>query len=483
MRLYLQASDYKQTSKGLATLNAQELLELYNPQSSTRWKGNVLCNIVETIICHLENEYAIPTSLEEAESVYRSLAELGIKESGDLLLEHGDYEAAHDIIEPLSIALWKFSPQWFFPYFYVLRFTDFVHLADAFDIATPINPRKADHRGRYMYYWELCKALHKFRTTNDVSNEELTAFLYDFAPRILAESKHESDELPKPLQAWMIGGRITERDIEQGLCVWQTNAETRRGDILVHYETYPISAITHIWRATSDGISDPFFHYAAYSEIDGGIETPHIGLSTLKADPHFANHPLVRKNFQGVNGWPLSADDYTEILRLLSEKGLNTELVTHLYAPKMSNNLNIKLERDVETQLLEPLLAAMGWLEGRDYVRQVDLQTGRGHRIYPDYALHYSEDSNGGKRARVVIEAKLSMQNNAEVEAAFCQGRSYTNLLTADVLVTCDKCYIYVYPRQAGYIDRSSYHRYTWSEMEDAGKFSELKRLLAGTHE
>ena len=68
-------------------------------------------------------------------------------------------------------------------------------------------------------------------------------------------------------------------------------------------------------------------------------------------------------------------------------------------------------KRDVEVNLLEPLLNSMGWHEHKDYIRQLPIHAGRGHRIFPDYALHYNnklEEEN----AKVLIEAKYYMKNN-----------------------------------------------------------------------
>lgn len=83
-----------------------------------------------------------------------------------------------------------------------------------------------------------------------------------------------------------------------GLLAWQSNMDTKRGDILIHYETSPVSAITCLWIAQTDGVIDPFFHYYSNTYIGDRIVIPNISLKELKADIYFSNHPLVRKNFQ-----------------------------------------------------------------------------------------------------------------------------------------------------------------------------------------
>lgn len=120
-------------------------------------------------------------------------------------------------------------------------------------------------------------------------------------------------------------------------------------------------------------------------------------------DEYFSKYPLVKKRFQGVNGYPMSNEDYLELLRIIKAKGFDIDLLPKLYAPTLPKNLNIRKERDVEKQLLEPLLNSMGWYENKDFIRQLGIKAGRGHRVFSDYALHYDNKPNEG-RAKVLIE-------------------------------------------------------------------------------
>lgn len=88
----------------------------------------------------------------------------------------------------------------------------------------------------------------------------------------------------------------------------------------------------------------------------------------------------------------------------------------------------------------------MGWYENKDFIRQLPIHAGRGHRIFPDYALHY-ENKPDEEKSKVLIEAKLYMKNNQEIEEAFLQARSYAQLLESSVIVLCDKYYLFVYER------------------------------------
>ena len=165
--------------------------------------------------------------------------------------------------------------------------------------------------------------------------------------------------------------------------------DTKRGDILIHYETSPVSAITCLWIAQVDGGIDLFFLYYSNTYIGERIEIPHISLKELKPGENFSNHPLSRKNFQGVIGWKVTGKDYAELMRMIEAKGFDTSVLPQIYAPSLPEGIVIKEEKDVEKKLLEPLLNEMGWYEHKDYIRQLPIHAGRGHRIFPDYALHY----------------------------------------------------------------------------------------------
>ena len=337
----------------------------------------------------------------------------------------------------------------------------------------PNIPKRTDYKGRCMYYWDLCEVFYLFRKENGLSPAELWSFLYDFAPNNLPSEKID---MPKPSQVWFIGGRLYQEDKSLESKFWQSSPETKKGDILIHYETSPISAITCIETSLTDGVIDPLFRYYGCIHIGNRMNIPHITLKELQADEYFSKHPLIRKKFQGVNGWPMSSEDYSELLRMIEAKGFDTGTLLKLYAPTLPKNVNIVIERDVEQQLLEPLLNSMGWYENKDFIRQLPIHAGRGHRIFPDYALHY-DNKPDEEKAKVLIEAKLHMKNNQDIEAAFLQARSYAQLLESSVIVLCDKVGLIVYEKKDSF-DRDRYKKYHWIEFENPDVFNELKNKL-----
>lgn len=481
--LYKQSIDGQKVIKEFeeASNDASEidLVFKYNPRMKLWFDDDKsrlsISDLCETLWCYNICEFPDeerPKTLEEAKEKYEDVIFRGLTDNGEVIIPIKDYETMLNSITWTSFLLYYFAPEFFFPNIFIYRFFDLHKIADMFEIDLPPIPKKSDYKARCMYYWSLCAVFYRFRTENELSPAELCAFLYDFAPNFMPK---EETNIPQPTQAWCIGGLIDKNELFI-TTFWQANPETNKGDILIHYETAPISAITRVWIAQTDGVIDPFFHYYGNVYMTNQIEIPYITLKELQADEYFSKHPLIRKKFQGVNGWPMNSEDYTELLRMIKAKGFDIDTLPKLYAPALPKNISIVHERDVETQLLEPLLNSMEWFENKDFIRQLPIHAGRGHRIFPDYALHYINKPDEEK-AKVLIEAKLYMKNNQEIEEAFLQARSYACLLESSVIVLCDKQGLIVYEKKQSF-DRDSYKKYYWGELENPDLFNELKNKL-----
>ena len=474
---------YKNSPEGKSAISAfserqewveeQQLFEKYNPKIKDSFKTEMICGILEDFWCYKVSEYEgiELKSLDEAGKLYEEIISTGLIIESEEVLKIGDFDRMLELIPFLSMELNYLFREYFFPYIYIYEFYQLTRLADHFEIELPPIPKKPDYKARCMYYWELCKVFYRFRMGNGLSPDELSAFMYDYAPNILGTE--EIGKMPQPSAAWFIGGLIDGYGTHWITGFWQANMDTKRGDILIHYETSPVSAITCLWIAQTNGVIDPFFHYYSNTYIGNRIVIPKISLKDLKADVYFSNHPLVRKNFQGVNGWPVTGEDYSELLRMLVAKGFDTSSLPQIYTPSLPEGVTVNNERDVEVNLLEPLLNSMGWYEHKDYIRQLSIHAGRGHRVFPDYALHY-DNKPDEEKAKVLIEAKYYMKNNQDVEVAFLQAFSYAKLLLSSVIVLCDKECILLYENKDGF-SRSNYKKYYWEDMKNPDLYNELK--------
>lgn len=473
---------YKQTDGGKETINLfqnaahdvsiYELVSRYNSMETKFSDKDSMEDCCELLWELAVEPATIPLNITDARNLYEQIIDGAILfDDGEPFIEKADYKTYLMANMDISFMLFFKAPEYFFPNMFRYHFFDLIKVFDIFGIEFPTPPKKSDYRARCMYYWELCEVLFSFRNENGLSPSELCALLYDFGQGL---ARNAPIGVPRPSRAWFIGGKIMpEEDLD--FMFWQANEDTMRGDILVHYETHPVCAITCMWIAQTDGVIDPFFYYYANTYIGNRISLPHISLRELKNDAYFSSHPLVRKNLQGVNGWEMSNKDYQEILRIVQTKGYDTSRFPTLYAPKITH-VNIKLEKDVEEQLLIPLLNSMGMT---DYMRQVPLRAGRGERIFPDFALHCTKTENG-YIAKVLIEAKLSMRNKKEVYAAFQQANSYAHLMESPVIILCDREMLLIYTNEEGF-NRNRYKKFFWEDMEDPDNFNELRKIIHET--
>lgn len=473
--LYKTSQEGKEAMSFFANADGYTLFHKFCPHSAFVSEG-IYNDWLENLYCYGVSEYERPMSISDAKEIFKSLLASGIMIEGEEWLPRNYFKKVLDFIQPMSYALSKSAPEYFFPYLFLCHIFELNKIADTFNIDLPAIPRRTDYKGRCMYYWNLCEVLYNFRIEQGLSYSELWAFLYDYALHFVSDDR--SDCLPKPAQAWLIGGRLYPKDRQLAKKFWQSSPETKKGDILVHYETAPVSAITCIEIAQTDGVIDPLFHYYANTYIGDRIDIPHISLKELKANAQFCNNPLVRKNFRDVNGQPITSDDYTELLRIIKTRGFDIGVLPKLFIPQISQDITINHERDVETKLLEPLLNSMGWFENTDFVRQLPIKAGRGHVVYPDYALHYINKEKEGK-ASVLIEAKLYMKSNRDIEEAFLQARSYARLLLSQIIVLCDRYCLLVYKSNDGVFDRSRYEKYYWGDLKRVELFNKLKKDLS----
>ena len=238
----------------------------------------------------------------------------------------------------------------------------------------------------------------------------------------------------------------------------------------------PRSYIHSIWRATKNGIADPFFHYYSSIYISEGIKVSPISIHELKADEYFSKHPLVRKNLQGVSGYSFSSEDYNQLLELLKKKGTNIDALPKLYSPTFNINDKLEIERDVEIYLIEPLLKELGYTEDH-WERQLTVRMGRGERNFPDYAFLTSKEKNY-EIANMLIESKYWIKNNKELEETFKQVYSYGLRLSAKMLVIADKNAIWIYEKQNGSFDRTIFVKKYWKELEIPDVFNNIKKLI-----
>lgn len=334
----------------------------------------------------------------------------------------------------------KFKPL-LLPY----RFDIFQKNCDSLRIEIPDIPRTKNYKEYCLYYWDINVVLNEFQLENKLSDAEMCACLYDFSMLLYEEST--TTQLPKPTNVWFTGGSgkedfalLDSLGKDFGInksCLWACNEKTRRGDIIVMYCKTPRSYIHSIWRASSNGIFNPFDCYHCRTNLCDGILTPPISIKGLKNDKYMSQIPIVRSNLQGLNGVELSAKDYSELLRMIEEKGGDISQYPKLFEGESVDFGKINVEKDVEENILIPILQRLGYNES-DWTRQLSLKAGRKEKAIPDFVF-FPQGERHFESAPMVIEAKFDMSSMQELQNAFKQGLSYARLLHASIMGICDK--------------------------------------------
>lgn len=364
-------------------------------------------------------------------------------------------------------------PELFIPYYYKYNFNVLEKIAQVFDIYLPPIPVKKDYKGRLYYYGEICSALYEFREEHNMSPYELCAFLYDFAPKYMGGiDSYIIKNLPEPKSAFFIGGSkddIFIDDNKDAVTCWQCNPDTRAGDMIVMYLRTPISAVDSVWRSVSIGFNDPFFYYYRCTYIANPVAVKRITQKQLQQDKVFKELPIVRKNMQGINGVELQPSEYNHLVDIAETD------VPRLEFAVSDINQTFSREKDVENKLIIPLLKKLGYNE-KDYVQQMYIEIGNhNHALIPDFVLSPIH-IKGHQSGFALIEAKLLIQNQREMEDVKIQARSYAVQLKAKYSAIADKNKIWIYSSNDDYTNEIFIA--TWDELNNPDNFSKLFKLI-----
>lgn len=244
----------------------------------------------------------------------------------DLALED-NIENIHNIdlkhiyygLPDMSSILYRYNPECFIPFFFTGSMNKLIDICEINGITMPEDPKRQKYNDRALYYVKFCQQLTEYRIEKGMTPAELCAFLYGYNKEEI--DIEDVDDLPAPSNVWFVGGT---NDALEGLAtykLWQCNIEAKKGDVLVFYEKAPVQSLTSIWRAHTDCFVEPYAQYYSFVYAGSPINVPAITKAELDNDEYFKNHKLVRKNMQGVSGWPMSSEDYQHYLKLLEAKG------------------------------------------------------------------------------------------------------------------------------------------------------------------
>lgn len=371
--------------------------------------------------------------------------------------------------------VWSFyEPGVFFPYLFRHCFIILSSIADMFGIELPPIPGKTKHLDRMMYYADLCDVSTRFADENGLSSAELYAFLYEYAPSCVGGTEWACNDIPEPRSVFVFGvGKWYPEKEPDVKWICQGSPDMQPGDIGILYHWNPVSCFTSVWRAISPGFYDPLGLHDRYVCYGYPVLIPSITYSELKADPVFKETALVKTNMLRMDGAPMLPSEYMHLLDMARLKGDIPENIPILNLRTEISCGELSLERDVEIQLLEPLLLRLGW-KPENWCRQMPVHIGRGISKYPDYVINpvYTKYN---ERGDIVLEAKLTIPNNKQLEHDRGQANSYAKLLNARAYVLVAREGIWISKKDDGF---SGITAFTWAELKDANVFTHVYSII-----
>ena len=418
--------------------------------------------------------------IEDARNIYKKWITEGIIVNGYKIIGNDNFKHWTTDISFFSKILYSLFPDYFFPYNVNCEFYIFQKICNEFYIPIPEVPKKKDWEERAIYYIDLCEALLEFRKINAFTPQELCAFLYDFAPTVLNEL--EDIELPNPSKVWFVGGSKYDFDFldkatEESKDRWQGNVDARRGDIIVMYCVTPRSYIHSIWRADRDGFSDPFFYYYSVNILSKPIILNiQISQKELNNNSIWADCPLIRKNLQGVNGYPIKYIEYLELLSMLKTKGQDISKLPTIQPTSKFEADDLINERDVEIKLIEPFLITLKY-KPTDWIRQMPVKMGRGERNFPDYCFG-ANPQRGEETAKMILESKYEIKTQKELQEAYFQAKSYAIRLQANRFVIASREGIWIYQPKNMVYKFDDYYHCNWVDIENPDILHKLRQMI-----
>ena len=374
-----------------------------------------------------------------------------------------------------SLAYSYFYPEYCFPYFFDNHFYKLERIFSEFNIPLPEPPSKRKYYERTLYYTELCKVLYDFRMQIELSPIELNVFLYSFAPKLIEDFDLNID-LPQPTKVYICGGSKVDSEWmkatkEDCTACWAGNINTLPGDVVIIYEVAPTSSIKTVWRALSPGFYDPFSYYAIRQWVGNHIKVPAISYDELCENPVWREKGIVKSHMQGIAGTPCTKEEYEEIKKMLKSKGFNVSLLPQLISVGLESQVDPADEKEVEEELLEPLLKKLGFTE-KDWKRQISVRMGRGQYVYPDYVI-FPKTKKGEESGNFIWEAKFSIPHKNQLKYDFCQAKSYAMRLGTDGLGLVSREGVWLSFQKDGYMFEKII-TYSWADINNSDIFNDL---------
>jgi hypothetical protein len=205
--------------------------------------------------------------------------------------------------------------------------------------------------------------------------------------------------------------------------IWSGRKEMQVNDLVFMYRQAPRKAITDIYFVSKPPYFDP---YGAW----GGFWVPlkkitpikDITMVEMKHDSILGKWGFAKCSSQGVVTAPVPYSIYNRLLELIGKDVCKkNNLISEPLAKAVSSGLYAS-EEDFEDDVLEPLFRNWGLKFQRQYPCYFTIGT-QYHTCFVDFIVH---DAKG---TVTLFEDKIEIRNDAQLQKAISQAKSYSLLL------------------------------------------------------
>lgn len=163
----------------------------------------------------------------------------------------------------------------------------------------------------------------------------------------------------------------------------------------------------------------------------------------------------------------------------MMEKGQDISILPAIPKSNYLPQVDLLNERDVEIQLIEPLLQRLGY-GNSDWIKQMPLKMGSGERYYPDYAIG-ANVKRGEESAKFLIESKFKLSSQKDFKDAFFQAKSYALRLQSKVFALASIEGICIFGLERGSFSIHQFIQKTWGELNHPDEFYKILQLIGKT--
>lgn len=205
--------------------------------------------------------------------------------------------------------------------------------------------------------------------------------------------------------------------------IWSGRKEMQMGDLVFMYRQAPRKAIADIYSVSQPPYFDPYGGWGGFwVPLKKIMPIKDITMVDMKHDPILGNWGFAKCSSQGVVTAPVPYSIYNRLLEIIGKDKYEKYGLAPEPLAKTLNSGQYATEEEFEDEVLEPLFRHWGFKFERQYPCYFNIGT-QYHTCFVDFLVH---DSKG---IVTLFEDKIEIRDDAQLQKAILQAKSYSLLL------------------------------------------------------